>query len=190
MANSPMCHTCTPRLNSAVSMLMAFFCMLVLSACTPSIHDLVGNAPAEEVKTLLEKHPERVHDINPLGQGPLHYAVMYKRMDLMPLLLEKGADIDLADNTGMTPLHVTALYGRREATRWLLDQGASLEALDMFGDTPVHTAAAFDQGGVLKVLIDAGAALDPKNKAGKTPLELAQHYDRDRTAQYIQKLKS
>ena len=152
------------------------------------MHDMVGNDALEVIEGVLEESQERVHEVNALGQGVFHSAVLYKRMDLMPVLLAEGADVNVQDQTGLTALHVCGMYGRREAAAWLVEHGADLSLKDSFGDSALHTAAVFGQGGVVKVLVDAGMDLEAVNGAGKTPLELARHYERERAAKYIEKL--
>ncbi len=41
----------------------------------------------------------------------------------VPLLLELGAEADVADSSGVTPLHLASLYGRTDAVKALLDAG-------------------------------------------------------------------
>ena len=108
----------------------------------------------------------------------------------MALLMEKGADINAADYTGMTPLHVAAMAGRRDEARLLLKHGADLTRRDRFGDTPIHTAAVFGQGGMVKLLLDHGADLDALNNEGNSPLDLARNNRRDRAARYIEELRA
>lgn len=167
------------------------FCLLgaiLLTGCGVSLHDTVARGDLERAKAMIARNPEVVHSRGYLDKTALHYAVMYKRIDAMALLLEHGADINAADYTGMTPLHVAALAGRRDEARWLIAHGADIEARDRFGDMPVHTAAVFGQGGVVKLLLDHGAALDAVNNEGKTPLDLAWKNRRERAAKYIEEL--
>lgn len=113
---------------------------------------------------------------NALGQNALHVAVAFRREEMLPPLLEAGADINLQDKTGLTPLHVAAMHGRRTCATWLLDHGAKLDTRDNFGDTPLHTAAIFGIRNVYQLLLDRGADPTLKNNDGRTPRDLAQHY--------------
>lgn len=161
--------------------------LLCLAACTPSIHDVVASGDRAKLEAMLGERPALVGDLNALDKTPLHYAVSYKNMAAMELLVAHGADLDAADATGMTPLHVAAMFGRKEEAAWLLAHGAALEPRDAFGDTPVHTAAIF-HGGLIGLLHQQGAALGIQNEAGLTPLEAARHYRNGKAASYIEKL--
>jgi ankyrin repeat protein len=173
---------------------LAILCCLSLAllplGCAQSLHDTVSRGDLAQVRAMLAADPSLVHSTNELHKTPLHYAVHYKQLDILPILLEHGADLNAKDITGLTPLHVAAIIGQRESAEWLLSQGAELEPRDNFGDTPVHTAALF-HGGLLAVLEKHGASLDATNNAGKTPLDLARENRNAKAAAWLEKrLKS
>ena len=174
-------------LNSRVGILFALSFLLLGAGCTPSLHDVIGRGDMERAKSMLIAHPALAHSVNELGKQPMHYAVFYKQDNALDMLLEAGADVNAADNTGMTALHTAAWMGRKE-TLWLLAHGADLTQRDVFGDRPSHTAAIHDQVGVLRALFKAGDTLTERNNAGLTPLELAKKYRSARAVERIQKL--
>jgi ankyrin repeat protein len=162
--------------------------MATLHACTPSPHDLVAANNVAVLQTRLEADPALVDSRDRLGKTPLHHAVTYNRIPIMPLLAGAGSDLDAQDSTGMTPLHGAALLGNADAAKWLAEAGATLEAFDAFGSTPAHTAAIFGRSSVLRVLTAFGANLAAKNAAGMTPLQAARHYGNEETASNILRL--
>jgi len=59
----------------------------------------------ESVRTILD------HGANPnkrLRRTALHWAVIYSRLDIAELLLERGADVNARDPNGMSPLQDAA----------------------------------------------------------------------------------
>ncbi len=56
-------------------------------------------------------------------------------MDFMQFLIEKGADVNLADNKGLTSLHMAGRRGTKEIVILLLDNGANAGAADSQGKT-------------------------------------------------------
>lgn len=163
-------------------------CLLALSACAPSPHDVIGRGDIDRLRTMLQENPALVSDTNELGKQPLQYAVSFGHVDAMEALVAAGADVNAEDKTGMTALHAAAVTGRREEARWLLDHGADLHIRDKFGNMPSHTAAIHNQGGVIEVLFKHGDPLTEKNNAGMTPLDLAKKHRNEKSARFIEKL--
>lgn len=61
------------------------------------------------------------------GATPLHAAVHYGRAEAAKVLLEAGADVNLArSDTGAIALHLAAEHGHVELTRWILDAGSKV----------------------------------------------------------------
>lgn len=58
------------------------------------------------------------------GYSPLHWAVYYRRGDIVKLLLEQGADTNVRDFSGNTPLYWAAFKGYKYILELLLEAGA------------------------------------------------------------------
>ena len=58
---------------------------------------------------------------------PLHIACGNGHVDAARLLLDKGAEVDRANQNGTTPLHVACQNGHVDAKRLLLDKGADVD---------------------------------------------------------------
>jgi ankyrin repeat protein len=67
---------------------------------------------------------------------PLHCAALKgKKADAVKLMIEKGAEVNVADEGGATPLHYAAKSGDVDAIRLLIKAGADLEARTREGKT-------------------------------------------------------
>ena len=67
---------------------------------------------------------------------PLHSAVAENRADLTKILLEAGADVNIAQASGITPLHSAAQNGNIEILISLLEAGANVNVRMEGGKTP------------------------------------------------------
>lgn len=170
-------------------MFLAVVVSVTCAGCTPSIHDAIARGNMDVVKALLDKDPLLVKALDGKQKTPLHSAVTYKQMDAMTLLLEKGADVNARDITGMTPLHVAAMLGRKEEAAWLLDHGADSAVMDEYGDMPIHTAAIFGHGQIIGLFVKRGMSYDIPNRDGETPEKIAREYRQERVVAYLEHLR-
>lgn len=101
-----------------------------------------------DVDTILH-HKDYVH-----GDPILHIAVVHQRLDLIKLLLEKGADPNIKDlKRGESPLHIAAQMNNVEIVETLLTAvnpslpliNVNIHTTDSPSDTPL--ARAFADGG-------------------------------------------
>lgn len=113
------------------------------------------------------------------GGAALNAAAYRSPVELVELLLAKGADVRVVDDTGGTALHAAAVWNAEGAARALLAAGASVDAVDKEGNTPLHATTSFASAtskgsvAVARLLLAAGAKLTA-NAAGKTAVELAE----------------
>ncbi|PON19964.1 pfs domain-containing protein, partial [Trichoderma gamsii] len=107
------------------------------------------------------------------GAALLHDAAQIGRLEVVKLLLDRGASVEAKNNDGSTPLHDAAQNGRLDVAKLLLDRGASVKAENKDGSTPLHDAAQNGQLDVAELLLDRGANIEAKNNDSHTPFSLA-----------------
>ena len=98
-----------------------------------------------------------------------------KTLEIVKLLLDNGADVNVHDENGLTPLHNASLFKTSEIVEFLLDRGADIEARDNFGDTALHWAVSFGAPATEKLLLDRGANATARRKDGHTPLDICKN---------------
>ncbi|MBI4027479.1 MAG: ankyrin repeat domain-containing protein [Verrucomicrobia bacterium] len=125
-------------------------------------------------------------DVNkPLPQSDglcsLHVAARRGDPSFVRLLLEAGANVNVAGKRGWTPLHAAAAAGQHQVIQSLIAAGASLDAQTTIGfpagETPLM--AAVEPCGspeCVKVLLEAGADISIRNKKKQTVFDLAQKH--------------
>lgn len=162
-----------------------------------------GRDPLPLIKALLQKRADPnlrtdtvpVHGlmqfdaswVNFDGQTPFVRAALSGDIEVMRLLLENGADPNIATTQGTTALMAASginwipgqTYSHNEdeyveAVKLCLERGADVNASNSLGLTSMHGAANRGWVSVIQILADHGAKLDVKDNAGRTPMIFAQ----------------
>jgi hypothetical protein len=99
------------------------------------------------------------------GRTLLSFAAGEGHDDIVRLLLEKGAEIEVKDGKyGYTPLLWAAGNGHEAVVKLLLEKGAEIEAKDgSYGYTPLLWAARNEHEAVIKLLLDKGAKTEAED---------------------------
>ncbi len=105
------------------------------------------------------------------GERPLHSAAQYGKTEILKLLLDQGANIEVGDELGNTALHAAAEFGQLGAVKFLLDRGAQIEAEGKYGNTALHNAVRHPA--VVVELLKRGATINAKNSGELTPMDSA-----------------
>ncbi|MFP4026210.1 MAG: ankyrin repeat domain-containing protein [Candidatus Brocadiia bacterium] len=80
-----------------------------------------------------------------------------KRMEIVRLLIEKGADVNARGSADLTALHKAAAAGDVDLARLLLENGADPSLKDKQGKTPLDHAKEHDNQEVIQLLKKHGA---------------------------------
>jgi ankyrin repeat protein len=120
------------------------------------------------------------------GQTPFLRAAAAGDLAVMKMLLEHGADPNLATNGGTTPLMVAAgvnwAVGETytegpaallEAVKLTVELGNDVNAVNSMGIAAIHGAANRGANDVIEYLAANGARLDIADEQGRTPLDWA-----------------
>lgn len=103
------------------------------------------------------------------------------RLQILELLLAKGAAWDVPDSAGVTPLMIAIERRNEDIAERLLGLGVAVNAMDREGRTALHRAVtdhmAHQHQRVTKtiaLLIHHGANPQLKDKRGRSPLDLVE----------------
>jgi ankyrin repeat protein len=83
--------------------------------------------------------------------------VQKRNLEVVNLLLSRGADVNVSTPRGATPLHLATWDGMKPVAQALIDHGADLAARDQRGKTPLGVASEHDQKQAVATLTAAGA---------------------------------
>ena len=116
------------------------------------------------------RHPED-------GATALHAACERGHAQVVQLLLDSGAPVDVAREDGTTPLFISCWLGQTDIVRMLLLAGAQVDQMDNAGMTPLWAVCCIQavyhiKPALIRALLNAKA--DPMHKVqGWAPLDLA-----------------
>jgi ankyrin repeat protein len=114
-------------------------------------------------------------------QDLLFDAARMGRVDVIPALLQAGADIEARNDKGHTPLILASYNGQAAATELLLESGADVDEADTSrGNTALMGTAFKGFDDIADLLLNAGAEVNRRNNAGQTALMLAALFNRHR----------
>jgi ankyrin repeat protein len=91
-------------------------------------------------------------------------------IEVVKMLLEKGADAAAATEYGKTPLHEASKNGHLEIAMMLLEKGADAAAATEYGWTPLYEASENGHLEIAMMLLEKGADAAAATKYGWTPL--------------------
>ena len=174
------------------------------------LHKAVESGDPAKVKALLDAEKDDaqkrklVNASSRDGWTPLHVAASLSGenkkavIQLLDILIEKGADRNARNKDGWTPLHVAATLNHDQTAcvvKKLAAKG-NLNASSRDGWTPLHVAVGLsgenkkNVDDILNVLIEEGADRSARNKDGWTPLHVAAALNHDHTVEVVSLLSA
>ena len=94
----------------------------------PGLHEAAAIGDGVRVRAALDRHPEQLDTYSPEGFTPLALAAHFGHLDVMRLVIDRGADVNrvATHRIAVTPLHA-ALFGRQvDAALLLIERGADV----------------------------------------------------------------
>lgn len=156
-------------LNFVFISIVFFACAgLTLTGCISSLATAAYNGKTEAVREMLNGKNVDINEIyacsmtSPtMGYTPLMCAVEKGNIEIVKLLIENGADVNVKSGRG-TALHIAVEYGYPDIVRLLLDKGAEVSILGSPGPaadspqgTPLQIARAKGQTVLVRMLTKA-----------------------------------
>ena len=107
------------------------------------------------------------------GKGtPLILSADWNNFMAVYLLLDHGADANIARADACTPLHLAVINGHQNLVKLFLEKNALINTQDAEGNSPLHTAVSKGFFDITKLLVKKGSNVNLQNKEGRTPLFL------------------
>ena len=139
-----------------------------------------------EIVAILIQHELKVNEqINRFGETPLMRAIGEYQNEIAILLLDSGADPNLADQNGFRPLMAASAGGNIEMTELLICRGADQNQISDSGRSSFLWAVASNQVIAIDWWLVNGADLEQKDTNGNTALISAAKGGRLASAQLL-----
>ena len=134
---------------------------------TPLVAALAGRH--FQTAKLLHHNGAHVNVAGRSGRAPLHSAAWYGDLEMVQVLLDYKANVNVQDPVNWTPIHYVSRGFRTQpaphnirqlfpdVARLLLEHGADPNARTNFGQTPLYLATADGTAEVVRVLLEYGA---------------------------------
>ncbi|XP_060584216.1 LOW QUALITY PROTEIN: ankyrin repeat domain-containing protein 27-like [Ruditapes philippinarum] len=110
---------------------------------------------------------------NKKGFAPLHIAVIEDYMEVLRLLLKKGAFVNVQTHKHITPLHLACYHNQTEMVELLVKSGADVNIRDQHGEIALHLAAAKCNLRTVTFLLQRSSTVNLGNVNGNTTLHHA-----------------
>ncbi|KAI2720643.1 hypothetical protein CBS147332_3883 [Penicillium roqueforti] len=136
-----------------------------------ALSDLVSTHDLEGTRLLLQNGANPNITAQHSGISPLAIAAHEGQDDIVALLLQHGANIDILDEVGHTPLHWACEKNSLDTVRLLLSHGADIEGSGQ--RTPLLSVAMKNQLQMAELLIKEGANVNARDAGGNNALRLA-----------------
>lgn len=100
----------------------------------------------------------------------------HKPLEVVQLLLDAGADVNVKDYYYGTPLYAAARQGHSDTVKLLLNAKADVNAKDLHLRTALHAAVFQGNSEIVKLLLNAGADVHVRGGHYGTALQDAAHF--------------
>ena len=144
-----------------------------------SIHDAAKKGNIEAVKHHLAAGTDVELKCVDCGGTVLGHTVS---IEIVELLISKGADVNGKGNHGETPLHIAASGGQKEVAELLISKGADVNGKNGAESTPLHYAATIE---IAELLISKGAGVNARKANGGSPLHQAAYHGHREIAELL-----
>ncbi|XP_026537326.1 E3 ubiquitin-protein ligase MIB2 [Notechis scutatus] len=125
-----------------------------------------------KVRDLIQKYPDKV-DVQNQGRTALQVASYVGQMEVVKLLVQAHANIDLWDEEGDTALHYAAFGNQADVARLLVSKGANPNILNTARCTALYVSVNHGFTEVVKALCENNCDVNLPGSSGDTPLHYA-----------------
>ncbi|XP_033225980.1 serine/threonine-protein phosphatase 6 regulatory ankyrin repeat subunit C [Belonocnema kinseyi] len=123
---------------------------------------------------LAQQAPDQLRATTPAGDSALHLAARRRDVDMVRILVDYGALVDMQNGEGQTSLHIASAEGDETLVKYFYGVRASASTADHQDRTPMHLAAENGHASIIELLADKfKASIFERTKDGSTLMHIA-----------------
>ncbi|XP_066600669.1 serine/threonine-protein phosphatase 6 regulatory ankyrin repeat subunit B isoform X2 [Prorops nasuta] len=123
---------------------------------------------------LAQQAPDQLRATTPAGDSALHLAARRRDIDMVRILVDYGAPVDMQNGDGQTALHIASAEGDETLVKYFYGVRASASITDHQDRTPMHLAAENGHASIIELLADKfKASIFERTKDGSTLMHIA-----------------
>ena len=168
-------------IRPVVSALLALLTLAAADATPDEVAAFLEAARKNDlatVRTALAKEPKLIDATTRGRRTALYLAAEEGHLEMVTLLIAKGADVSRIDRHGYAALHRSAGKGHTDVVKLLIAKGADVNHRSKayprgthWGSwTPLHMAAREGHKDTVEILLKKGADINARGDLGHTPL--------------------
>lgn len=147
----------------------------------PLLFTAINAGNVEGVRLHLDQTTEHINSISYGGLTPLHAACHMQQLDILNLLISRGAKVEALDSLGNSALHVAVREDWYEGVKDLLEHGASPRQMSdpppyvsgQFKETPLHSAVRTGNLATINLMLKYNPDLSIRDRNNQTVYHLA-----------------
>lgn len=145
----------------------------------------------EQVRKELHDNNRLLNAYGPDGFTPIALACFFEQYDVAKMLLDAGADPDIAANniSKVNALHAAVAKNNAPLCALLIQMGANVNAPQMSNVTALHSAAHRNNLEIVTLLVENGADVDAKMDNGDTALMIAVREGKAKVSGYLEQVQ-
>ncbi|KAJ7276531.1 ankyrin repeat-containing domain protein [Mycena haematopus] len=151
--------------KNTILMLLADHTPGAMASSRPNNGDVMG-AVLRMARLYYDRYPDILDWSNVHGKTALHIAALKGHEELVRMLCDFEADVDLSDNKGNTPLHYASSWGHIPIVQLLIERGCQHAAKNNEGFTPLDYAYSFSTKDTLQDTVRIQYENNKKSRRG------------------------
>jgi ankyrin repeat protein len=152
--------------------------LAMTAGCGSPLIRAINDDDADRLRSLLKEGYDVNERESSIGATAVYHAAYLGRAELVDILLQHNADVEMPTDDGWTPLYMAAQNGHDEVVSLLLEEGANVNNdRAPLRRTPLIGAVCKNRVKISEELLKAGANVDARTDDQFTPLILAAYHD-------------